>query len=50
MGEGGMLGVAPAVCNAICDATGVRIKEVPLKGEAVWRAIETKSNTKMATN
>jgi CO/xanthine dehydrogenase Mo-binding subunit len=42
MGEGGMLGVAPAVCNAICDATGLRLKEVPLKAEMVWKAIENK--------
>ena len=37
-----MLGVAPAVCNAICDATGLRLKEVPLKAEMVWKAIENK--------
>jgi CO/xanthine dehydrogenase Mo-binding subunit len=45
MGEGGMLGVAPAICNAIYDATGVRLKEVPLKGEMVWKAIENKTRT-----
>jgi len=40
VGEGGMLSVAPAVCNAIYDAIAVRIQRVPLKGERVWLAIE----------
>jgi len=39
VGEGGILGVAPAVCNAVFNATGVRIRQVPLKGERVWRAL-----------
>lgn len=39
MGEGGMLGVAPAVCNAINNATGLRLKAVPLEGEKVWKRI-----------
>ncbi len=39
MGEGGVLAVAPAVCNAVYDAIGVRLQEVPLKGERVWRAV-----------
>jgi len=39
LGEGGVLSVAPAVCNAVYDAVGVRIREVPLKGENVWKAI-----------
>ena len=39
MGEGGILAVAPAVCNAVYDATGVRIREVPLRGERVWKAL-----------
>lgn len=38
MGEGGILAVAPAVCNAVHNAIGVRIQEVPLKGERVWKA------------
>lgn len=39
MGEGGILAVAPAVCNAVYDATGVRIREVPLRGERMWKAL-----------
>jgi len=39
MGEGGILAVAPAVSNAVYDAIGVRMPEVPLKSERVWRAM-----------
>ena len=39
MAEGGILSVAPSVCNAIDRATGVRIKELPLTPERVWRAL-----------
>lgn len=38
MGEGGILAVAPAVGNAVYHAAGVRVAEVPLIGERVWRA------------
>ena len=39
MGEGGILSVAPYVCNAIDRATGARIKDLPLTPERVWRAL-----------
>ena len=39
MAEGGILSVAPSVCNAIERATGVRIRELPLTPERVWRAL-----------
>ncbi|MGH7775246.1 MAG: xanthine dehydrogenase family protein molybdopterin-binding subunit, partial [Candidatus Binatia bacterium] len=42
MGEGGILAVAPAVCNAVYDAIGVRIQVVPLNREKVWRALKDK--------
>jgi putative selenate reductase molybdopterin-binding subunit len=34
-----MDGVAPAVRNAVLDATGVAINELPLTPERVWRAL-----------
>ncbi|MCH7656223.1 MAG: xanthine dehydrogenase family protein molybdopterin-binding subunit [Chloroflexi bacterium] len=40
IGEGGVVSVAPAVANAIYNATGVRIKELPLTPERVWRALQ----------
>ena len=40
MGEGGILAVAPAVCNAVYNAVGIRMQAVPLTPEVVWRAIK----------
>jgi CO/xanthine dehydrogenase Mo-binding subunit len=31
--------VAPAIANALAAATGVRIKDLPLTPERVWRAL-----------
>ncbi len=39
MGEGGIFSVAPAVTNALARATGVRIHDLPLTPERVWRAL-----------
>ena len=39
MGEGGILSVAPSVVNALARATGVRINDLPLTPERVWRAL-----------
>jgi putative selenate reductase molybdopterin-binding subunit len=33
-------GVAPAMRNAIADATGVRINDIPFTPERVWRALQ----------
>jgi CO/xanthine dehydrogenase Mo-binding subunit len=39
MGEGGILPVAPAIANALERAHGVRIRDLPLTPERVWRAL-----------
>ncbi|WP_338617612.1 xanthine dehydrogenase family protein molybdopterin-binding subunit [Pigmentiphaga sp. CHJ604] len=41
-GEGGILPVAPAVANALFQGWGVRVKELPLTPERVWRALREK--------
>jgi CO/xanthine dehydrogenase Mo-binding subunit len=40
MGESGIVAIAPAVGNAFARATGVRIRELPLTPERVWRALK----------
>ena len=42
VGECGLVGTAPAIANAIYDAVGVRIKELPLTPERVLEALRTK--------
>ncbi len=39
LGEGGIVAAAPAIANAVYQATGVRIKTLPLTPERVWRAL-----------
>src|SRR3990172_5270707 len=39
MSEGALLCVAPAVAASVHDATGVRIRDLPLSPERVWRAL-----------
>src|ERR1043166_3667814 len=46
MGEGGILAVAPAVCNAVESAVGVRMQSVPLTPEKVWRAMRERGSKK----
>ena len=43
IGEIGIVGVAPAVRNAILDATGVALYETPFTPERVWRALRKAS-------
>lgn len=40
VGEPSVNSVAPALANAVCDAVGVRIRELPLTPERVLRAIK----------
>jgi len=42
MGEGGIVSAAPAITNALAKATGVRIRDLPLTPERVWRALREK--------
>jgi CO/xanthine dehydrogenase Mo-binding subunit len=42
IGESGTFGVSPAIANAIHDAVGVRIMELPITAEAVLRALRAK--------
>lgn len=46
-GEQPLMGVAPAVANAVYDAVGVRIKELPLTPERIWRALRKKHGNKI---
>ncbi|HJU16126.1 MAG TPA: xanthine dehydrogenase family protein molybdopterin-binding subunit [Stellaceae bacterium] len=39
VGESGTYAVSPAIANAVEDAVGVRLNELPLKAEAVWQAL-----------
>ncbi len=41
-GESGTFGVSPAIANAIEDAVGVRITQMPITAEAVFRALREK--------
>ncbi len=42
VGEPGLVGVAPAIANAIHDALGVRIKDLPITPEKVLNALKIK--------
>ncbi|MBI5968042.1 MAG: xanthine dehydrogenase family protein molybdopterin-binding subunit [Deltaproteobacteria bacterium] len=42
IGEGTMVAVAPAIANAIYNAIGVRIKDLPLSAERILRLIKEK--------
>jgi CO/xanthine dehydrogenase Mo-binding subunit len=42
-GEGGLLPVAAAIANALYRATGLRIYDLPLTPEKVWRGLENEA-------
>jgi CO/xanthine dehydrogenase Mo-binding subunit len=42
MGEGAILPMAPAIANALATGYGVRLRELPLTPERVWRALQRK--------
>jgi CO/xanthine dehydrogenase Mo-binding subunit len=49
VGETGALTVAPAIANAIADAVGVRIYDLPITPERVLRALAEKNGGVGAT-
>jgi len=40
IGESALIPVAPAIANAVYDAVGVRIKDLPIKAEKIFLALE----------
>ncbi len=45
IGETGVMAVAPALANAIADATGARIMDLPLTAEKVFAALRSREGT-----
>ncbi|MEX2147445.1 MAG: xanthine dehydrogenase family protein molybdopterin-binding subunit [Candidatus Rokuibacteriota bacterium] len=43
VGEGGLVPVSPAIGNALTRLTGVRLHELPLTPERVWRALRARA-------
>jgi CO/xanthine dehydrogenase Mo-binding subunit len=39
-GEQPLMGIAPAVANAIYDAIGVRVRTLPITPEKIWKALK----------
>jgi CO/xanthine dehydrogenase Mo-binding subunit len=44
VGESGLIPTAPAIANAIARASGVRLTELPMTPERVWRAIQRRAS------
>jgi CO/xanthine dehydrogenase Mo-binding subunit len=40
LGEPGVIGVAPAIGNAIFHATGARLRTIPIRPQDILRALE----------
>ncbi|MGY3564267.1 CO/xanthine dehydrogenase Mo-binding subunit [Bradyrhizobium sp. USDA 4463] len=43
MGEGAILPVAPAIANALFSTYGIRITDLPMTPEKVWRALQQRN-------
>ena len=48
VGESSTMPLSPAIANAIDDAVGVRLTELPLTAEAVFRALREKDGRPLA--
>jgi 4-hydroxybenzoyl-CoA reductase alpha subunit len=46
VGQGPLLPIPPAVCNAVYDAVGVRIDEIPVTPEKILKALKAKEQGK----
>jgi CO/xanthine dehydrogenase Mo-binding subunit len=46
VGEGGLVPVSPAIGNALTRLTGVRLHELPLTPERVWRALRARPESR----
>jgi hypothetical protein len=46
VGQGPLLPIMPAVANAVFDAVGVRVDEVPISPEKVFKALKAKAKGK----
>lgn len=44
VGEPALIPTAPAIINAIDKAAGIRVKELPVTSEALWRLLKKKGN------
>ncbi|MBW8637524.1 xanthine dehydrogenase family protein molybdopterin-binding subunit [Hoeflea sp. WL0058] len=42
MGEGGILGMAPAIANALARDHGVRLRDLPMTPERIWTALSAR--------
>jgi CO/xanthine dehydrogenase Mo-binding subunit len=45
MGEGAILPVAPAIANALAQGYGIRIRDLPMTPEKVWRALRDQAKS-----
>ena len=45
-GEGAVNPISPCIANALYQATGVRMRRLPLTPERVWKALQDKRNEK----
>ena len=50
VGEGGLVPVSPAIGNALARLTGVRLRELPLTPERVWRALRAQRQQRNPTS
>ena len=48
IGESATFGVSPAIANAIHDAIGIRMTELPIKPEAILRALRVAEGRPLA--